>query len=64
MGNEPSFLLGLQSLRLPLGPHVSSRTSVRRPGQLEVNLLLEGIHLCHLHLDFIAQFDNAPCAPA
>ena len=49
-GTKSSFLFCVRPLRLPLGPHLSSRAIVGRPGQPEIHLLLEGVHLGHLHL--------------
>jgi len=47
---------------LSLGPHLFSPAIGGHPGQLEVHLLFEGIHLRHLHLDLIPQLEHPPGA--
>ena len=36
----------------------------RRAGQSEIHLLLEAVHLGHLHLELVSQLNHAPGAPA
>jgi hypothetical protein len=46
------------------GRCIPSRAIVGGPGQLEVHLPLERVHLGYLHFNPVAQLENAPGAPA
>jgi hypothetical protein len=64
----PARLLLLLPRRVPLRPsagfRIPSRSIIGRPGQLEIHLPLEGVHLRYLHFNPIAQFEHASRASA